>query len=75
MVFFAFFAAALLAGADAALSEGHFIVAHRGASGAFPEHTLPAYEYAAEVADFIECDVVLTSDKYAHVPRADTPGS
>jgi glycerophosphoryl diester phosphodiesterase len=39
------------------------IIAHRGASGYLPEHTLAAYSYAyAAGADMIEPDVVLTSD-------------
>lgn len=39
------------------------VVAHRGASGARPEHTLAAYERAIlECADFIEPDVVATKD-------------
>ncbi|KAG2442547.1 hypothetical protein HXX76_002633 [Chlamydomonas incerta] len=40
-----------------------FAIAHRGASSELPEHTREAYERAIEEgADFIECDVVLTSD-------------
>ena len=40
------------------------IIAHRGASGYLPEHTLPAYAFAhAEGADFIEPDLVMTKDK------------
>ncbi|MFN3233270.1 MAG: glycerophosphodiester phosphodiesterase family protein [Alphaproteobacteria bacterium] len=39
------------------------IIAHRGASGYLPEHTLAAYDLAIEMgADFIEPDLVLTSD-------------
>lgn len=39
------------------------VVAHRGASGPLPEHTIPAYlEAIREGADFIECDVVVTRD-------------
>ncbi|MFB9309632.1 glycerophosphoryl diester phosphodiesterase [Agromyces hippuratus] len=39
------------------------VVAHRGASGYRPEHTLAAYEAAIiECADFIEPDVVSTKD-------------
>lgn len=39
------------------------IIAHRGASGARPEHTLAAYRLAIEQgADFIEPDLVLTRD-------------
>src|ERR1700709_301423 len=45
-------------------SVGHpFVVAHRGASGERPEHTLAAYELALqEGADGVECDVRLTRD-------------
>lgn len=39
------------------------VIAHRGASGLRPEHTLAAYDLAiAQGADFIEPDLVLTSD-------------
>nr|WP_255549613.1 glycerophosphodiester phosphodiesterase family protein [Corynebacterium sp. TAE3-ERU12] len=39
------------------------VVAHRGASGTVPEHTLAAYaEAVAQGADGIECDVRLTAD-------------
>lgn len=39
------------------------IIAHRGACGYLPEHTLPAVELAHTFgADYIEQDVVLTSD-------------
>ena len=39
------------------------VVAHRGASGEHPEHTLTAYERAiADGADALECDVRLTRD-------------
>ncbi|HEY9421751.1 MAG TPA: glycerophosphodiester phosphodiesterase [Thermoanaerobaculia bacterium] len=39
------------------------IIAHRGASGYRPEHTLEAYELAVELgADFIEPDLVSTRD-------------
>lgn len=39
------------------------VIAHRGASGYLPEHTLPAYAYAyATGADYIEPDLVLTRD-------------
>jgi len=50
----------------APLSHSLTIIAHRGASGYAPEHTLPAVAIAhAQNADFIEQDVVLTRD---HVP-------
>ena len=39
------------------------VIAHRGASGDFPEHTLEAYRAAiAAGADFIEPDLAITSD-------------
>ena len=42
---------------------GRIVIAHRGASGDRPEHTLAAYELAIEQgADFIEPDLVPTKD-------------
>ena len=39
------------------------VIAHRGASGYLPEHTLESYSYAhASGADYIEQDVVMTKD-------------
>src|SRR3712207_9144496 len=39
------------------------VIAHRGASGHRPEHTLEAYRLAIEMgADFIEPDLVSTKD-------------
>lgn len=39
------------------------LIAHRGASGYRPEHTLPAYELAARMgADYLSVDVVVTQD-------------
>jgi glycerophosphoryl diester phosphodiesterase len=39
------------------------VIAHRGASGYLPEHTLAAYELAVEQgADYIEPDLVITRD-------------
>lgn len=39
------------------------VIAHRGASGYRPEHTLAAYELAVEMgADYIEPDLVMTKD-------------
>ena len=39
------------------------VIAHRGASGYRPEHTLPGYELAvAQGADYIEPDLVMTKD-------------
>ena len=45
--------------------DGHapIVIAHRGASGYLPEHTLEAYALAMELgADFIEPDLVITRD-------------
>jgi glycerophosphoryl diester phosphodiesterase len=40
-----------------------YIIAHRGASGQMPEHTLEGYRKAIEFgADFIEPDLVMTKD-------------
>jgi glycerophosphoryl diester phosphodiesterase len=48
---------------DGTLAGHPFVVAHRGASGERPEHTLAAYELALqEGADGVECDVRLTRD-------------
>lgn len=45
------------------MSAGPLVIAHRGASGERPEHTLAAYKRAiAQGADFIEPDLVLTKD-------------
>lgn len=39
------------------------VIAHRGASGYLPEHTLPAYAYGHALgADYVEPDLVLTRD-------------
>ena len=40
------------------------VIAHRGASGYLPEHTMEAYRLAVQMgADFIEPDLFLTKDK------------
>ena len=62
------------AGAQAAVP---LVIAHRGASGYLPEHTLEAYALAIDLgADFIECDLVATQDGHLiarHEPNlADT---
>lgn len=45
--------------------EKPLVIAHRGASGYLPEHTLPAVCLAYGMgADFIEQDVVLSKDRY-----------
>ncbi|MCC3765769.1 glycerophosphodiester phosphodiesterase [Glycomyces sp. TRM65418] len=59
-----------LAAAPAAAKPHHhhdddepIVIAHRGASGYLPEHTLEAYQLAIELgADVIEPDLVLTAD-------------
>lgn len=54
------FLAALVAAVPA---QAQLIIAHRGASGERPEHTLAAYERAIDAgADFIEPDLVVTRD-------------
>ncbi len=48
----------------ASAAERPIVIAHRGASGYLPEHTLEAYALAyAMGADYIEPDLVLTKDK------------
>ena len=43
--------------------QAPLVIAHRGASGVLPEHSLAAYERAIEMgADFIEPDLVITKD-------------
>ncbi len=45
------------------MSHPPIVIAHRGASGYRPEHTLEAYELAVDLgADFIEPDLVPTKD-------------
>lgn len=49
--------------AAAGLASQPLVIAHRGASGDRPEHTLAAYELAIDQgADFIEPDIVATRD-------------
>ncbi|MFN7055993.1 glycerophosphodiester phosphodiesterase family protein [Hyphomonas sp.] len=44
-------------------APGILIIAHRGASGELPEHTMQAYARAIELgADYIEPDLVMTRD-------------
>ena len=48
---------------DAVPSPDKIVIAHRGASGYLPEHTLPSYALAHGMgADYIEPDLVLTRD-------------
>lgn len=49
--------------ADAGATPAPLVIAHRGASGYRPEHTLAAYALAVAMgADFIEPDLVRTAD-------------
>lgn len=52
-----------LIGPAPAFAAPFLVIAHRGASGERPEHTLAAYERAIDAgADFIEPDLVVTKD-------------
>lgn len=54
---------ALLLASGAAVADAPAVIAHRGASGYLPEHTLEAKALAHGLgADFLEQDVVLTRD-------------
>jgi glycerophosphoryl diester phosphodiesterase len=56
-------AAGFVQGEPARPAKDPIVIAHRGASGYLPEHTLAAYELAvAQGADFIEPDLVSTKD-------------
>lgn len=58
-----FLALGLVPFAAMAAESKPFVVAHRGASGYLPEHTLAAKAYAHALgADYIEQDLVLTKD-------------
>jgi len=64
-VFIGFFTLPFPSPAEGAASNERvaIVIAHRGASGLRPEHTLGAYELALEQgADFIELDLVPTRD-------------
>jgi glycerophosphoryl diester phosphodiesterase len=53
----------ILSGVACAESARPLVIAHRGASGYLPEHTLAAKAFAHALgADFLEQDVVLTKD-------------
>ena len=57
------FLLAAVVGAGAEVHDGPIVIAHRGASGHRPEHTLAAYRLAIEQgADYIEPDLVATRD-------------
>lgn len=68
-----------MTGASEVFAGHPFVVAHRGASAARPEHTLAAYELALrEGADGVECDVRLTRDGHlvcVHDRRLDRTSS
>ncbi|EDL49480.1 glycerophosphodiester phosphodiesterase family protein [Erythrobacter sp. SD-21] len=52
-----------LAAQERATDGGMLVIAHRGASGERPEHTLVAYERAIDQgADYVEPDLVVTKD-------------
>jgi glycerophosphoryl diester phosphodiesterase len=56
-------AAALLGIVSPAMPAEPLVIAHRGASGYLPEHTLPAYALGyGQGADYVEPDLVLTKD-------------
>ncbi|MBA2445760.1 MAG: glycerophosphodiester phosphodiesterase [Nocardioidaceae bacterium] len=49
--------------ADTVLGQPPLVIAHRGASGYRPEHTLAAYKLAIQLgADYVEPDLVSTKD-------------
>ncbi len=59
----AFSLALLSAPPYAAFADGPIVIAHRGASGYLPEHSLEAYKLGIEQgADFIEPDLVMSKD-------------
>ena len=67
------FASFLLATACGCAIAQPLVIAHRGASGYLPEHTLAGYELAIKLgADFIEPDLQLTSDKVLVAIHDDT---
>lgn len=60
---FPFLVACALMATGSSLAAQPIVIAHRGASGERPEHTLAAYALAIEQgADFIEPDLVMTRD-------------
>jgi glycerophosphoryl diester phosphodiesterase len=66
--------AAVQAGATLG-SAAPIVIAHRGASGYLPEHTLAAYELAIRMgADYIEPDLQLTKDGQLVAMHDDTLG-
>lgn len=62
-IFRLFFALGLLMLVFSAQASDKFVIAHRGASGYLPEHTLPSKAMAyAQGADYLEQDLVMTKD-------------
>jgi glycerophosphoryl diester phosphodiesterase len=58
-----FAGAVLMTTSPLAADTRPFVIAHRGASGYVPEHTLPAYFLAIQQgADYVEPDLVITRD-------------
>ncbi|MFV2089600.1 MAG: glycerophosphodiester phosphodiesterase family protein [Pseudomonadales bacterium] len=56
-------ASGMAAGEQDAFEQLPIVIAHRGASGQRPEHTLAAYQLALDQgADFVELDLVATRD-------------
>lgn len=61
----AFGLALLCAPTYTAFADGPIVIAHRGASGYLPEHSLEAYKLGIEQgADFIEPDLVMSKDGF-----------
>src|SRR5262245_52025290 len=55
--------AVLMTVSSMAAAERPFVIAHRGASGYLPEHTLAGYFLAIQQgADYVEPDLVITGD-------------
>src|SRR5262245_6983269 len=58
-----FAGAVLMTVSSIAAAERPFVIAHRGASGYVPEHTLAGYFIAIQQgADYVEPDLVITRD-------------
>jgi glycerophosphoryl diester phosphodiesterase len=58
-----FVAAVLMTASSLAADQRPFVIAHRGASGYVPEHTLAGYFIAIQQgADYVEPDLVLSKD-------------
>ena len=58
-----FAGAVLMTVSSMAAAERPFVIAHRGASGYLPEHTLAGYFVAIQQgADYVEPDLVITRD-------------